>query len=147
MVQAPFAVALAEALAPRSVVGRRSREAKEGGENENDSGDDGNSEAPIGRVFLQSDVEEVASSMRDAFEAAGSGSMLEPCRAAHGEPRGVATTVAAAAAENQSEWESWAEAGWLPENPFRVPTEREVHTLSQGLPVYRCLLVKKKKAS
>ena len=28
---------------------------------------------------------------------------------------------------------------WLPTNPLPVPTERERHVLSQGLPVYRVL--------
>ena len=80
-------------------------------------------------------------SKRAAFEDAASGAMLEPCRAAHGEPpRG---DEGEGATEKKREWKSWAAAGWLPENPLRVPTEREVHTLSQGLPVYRCLLVKK----
>ena len=79
--------------------------------------------------------------MRAAFEDAASGAMLEPCRAAHGEPPGGGEEEAARGFAK--EWESWAAAGWLPENPLRVPTEREVHTLSQGLPVYRCLLVKK----
>lgn len=145
VVQAPFAVTLAEALSPKS---------SSGGGTKNSEGEDGNgseqlaSPAPIGRVFLQSDVEEVASSMRAAFEGAASGAMLEPCRVAHGEP---ATAGTENGTENENEndgttakkWESWASAGWLPENPLRVPTEREVHTLSQGLPVYRCLLVKK----
>lgn len=172
VVQAPFAVALAEALAPKSSSGAKKKEGEHegeggaeaargprrgvlaavlelfrrrrgGGGEDNDGGGSSSSsgrsssssretERAIGRVFLQSDVEEVASSMRDAFEGAASGAMLEPCRAAHGEPK-----------DGAEEWESWAAAGWLPENPLRVPTEREVHTLSQGLPVYRCLLVKK----
>jgi tRNA (guanine-N7-)-methyltransferase len=31
---------------------------------------------------------------------------------------------------------------WLPENPLRLPTEREVATLKRGLPVYRRMLTK-----
>ena len=79
--------------------------------------------------------------MRAAFEAAASGLMLEPCRSAHGEPE--EREEGKGEQQKKKEWSSWAAAGWLPENPLRVPTEREVHTLSQGLPVYRCLLVKK----
>ena len=152
VVQAPFAVALAEALAPRRSCGGVKE--NEGGSSSDGGGGGGGGEknsneysnndsklTAIGRVFLQSDVEEVASSMRAAFEDAASGAMLEPCRAAHGEPpRG---DEGEGATEKKREWKSWAAAGWLPENPLRVPTEREVHTLSQGLPVYRCLLVKK----
>lgn len=37
----------------------------------------------------------------------------------------------------------WAESGWLLENPLGVPTERELHTLERGLPVYRVMLVKR----
>lgn len=37
----------------------------------------------------------------------------------------------------------WAAGGWLLENPMQTPTERELHVLQQGLPVYRMLLVKK----
>ena len=144
VVQAPFAVALAEALAPKSNGMKKNRdESDRRGENNNsDNGELFQGAPPIGRVFLQSDVEEVALSMRAAFEDAESGAMLEPCREAHGEPECEDDGAAAAAATGQK-WKSWAAAGWLAENPLRVPTEREVHTLSQGLPVYRCLLVKK----
>ena len=38
---------------------------------------------------------------------------------------------------------SWAGAGWLVENPLGLPTEREVHVMQQGLPVYRLLLVRR----
>lgn len=158
VVQAPFAVALAEALAPRTRKEKGegeeggSSDGKGGGGNESSSSNEssGSEKLPaIGRVFLQSDVEEVASSMRAAFEGAASGAMLEPCRTAHGEPPpqpaggGEEEAAATGGAAKKKEWASWAAAGWLPENPLRVPTEREVHTLSQGLPVYRCLLVKK----
>lgn len=83
--------------------------------------------APGGHVFLQSDVLEVAESMRSVFEAAGGG-VLSPAPEHGNAPAGG--------------WRSWADAGWLAVNPVGVPTEREVHTLAQDLPVYRCLLVK-----
>ena len=151
VVQAPFAVALAEALSPRSGPSSSPSGEKEDGGGGGGGGDDGGDSsdlrrAPIGRLFLQSDVEEVASSMRAAFEAAASGAMLEPCRSAHGEPEGEGEQgrgEGEVTTEEEKKWRSWAAAGWLAENPLRVPTEREVHTLSQGLPVYRCLLVKK----
>jgi tRNA (guanine-N7-)-methyltransferase len=31
------------------------------------------------------------------------------------------------------------QAGWLRQNPLPLPTERETHVLTQGLPVYRRL--------
>ncbi len=37
----------------------------------------------------------------------------------------------------------WSAAGWLKENPFGVPTERETSTLARKLPVYRMLLRKR----
>lgn len=60
-----------------------------------------------GEIFIQSDVEEVAVSMRDAFKES--------------------TLVADASASG----------AWMEENPLKVPTEREVLTLSRGDPVYR----------
>ncbi|TFJ84355.1 hypothetical protein NSK_004343 [Nannochloropsis salina CCMP1776] len=60
-----------------------------------------------GEIFIQSDVEEVAVSMRDAFRES--------------------TLVADASASG----------AWMEENPLNVPTEREVLTLSRGDPVYR----------
>jgi len=30
--------------------------------------------------------------------------------------------------------------GWLSENPIGIPSEREVQTLGEGLPVYRVML-------
>lgn len=81
-----------------------------------------------GRVFLQSDVLEVAASMRATFEEAA-GDMLTPAPE-HGEPPAGG-------------WRGWADAGWLAANPLQVPTEREVNAAMSGLPVYRCLLVKR----
>jgi hypothetical protein len=38
---------------------------------------------------------------------------------------------------------TWAEAGWLVDNPLGVPTERENYVQNQGGKVFRVLLVKK----
>ncbi|KAL4433842.1 hypothetical protein ABPG75_000283 [Micractinium tetrahymenae] len=43
-------------------------------------------------------------------------------------------------AEQAQRQSQWAAAGWLQENPLGVPTEREVLTTAQGLPVYRIML-------
>ncbi|MEW5301130.1 MAG: hypothetical protein WDW36_004009 [Sanguina aurantia] len=37
----------------------------------------------------------------------------------------------------------WGKQGWLNDNPFCAPTEREHYVMQQGLPVYRVLLVRK----
>ena len=85
--------------------------------------------APGGVIFLQSDVEEVSADMRNVFEGAA-GSVLAP-GGAHGDaPEGGWAAA------------GWAAAGWLAHNPTGVPTEREVHTLAQGKPVFRTWLVK-----
>ncbi|PRW58022.1 tRNA (guanine-N(7)-)-methyltransferase isoform A [Chlorella sorokiniana] len=43
--------------------------------------------------------------------------------------------------QQQPAWQSqWAALGWLQDNPLGVPTEREVLTTEQGLPVYRVML-------
>lgn len=43
--------------------------------------------------------------------------------------------------QEEPQWQSqWAAAGWLQDNPLGVPTEREVLTTAQGLPVYRVML-------
>ena len=61
-----------------------------------------------GFLFIQSDVLEVASEMRDRIDA------------------------------NPAFIRSAASHAWLDDNPLGVPTEREQLTLSQGKPVYRC---------
>lgn len=66
--------------------------------------------APGSRLFLQSDVLEVMAPMVALVEASGG----------FGRP----------AADPRP---------WRPTNPLPVPTERERHVLSQGLPVYRVL--------
>lgn len=37
----------------------------------------------------------------------------------------------------------WSDAGYLKDNPFGVPTEREVQTTKQNGPVYRVLLIRR----
>lgn len=117
---------------------------------------------PGGRLLLQSDVLAVAEDMRDQFER-WPGGVLE-LDAAHSAPGAVfqaasepdETEVAAAAAAaagggsvagardgEEEQWQSaWAQGGWLVDRPLGVPTERELHVVGQGLPVYRLLLVK-----
>ncbi|KAL3683944.1 hypothetical protein R1sor_001966 [Riccia sorocarpa] len=69
--------------------------------------------APGGKLFLQSDVKEVALDMRKQFDE-HLGVRLSNCRSF---PR-------------DSE-------GWVVENPLGLPSEREVHVLTQGGRVYR----------
>jgi tRNA (guanine-N7-)-methyltransferase len=70
--------------------------------------------APGQQLFVQSDVLAVIEPMLAVIEASG---CFDPSPAA-GMP---------------------VEAGWLVQNPLPLPTEREIHVLSQGLPVYRRL--------
>jgi tRNA (guanine-N7-)-methyltransferase len=63
---------------------------------------------PNGFLFIQSDVLDVAQQMRTAINAHPAFSLSEDS-----EP-------------------------WLLHNPLPIPTERELHTLSQDKPVYRC---------
>jgi hypothetical protein len=124
----------------------------------------------LGSVFLQSDVLRVARSMRDvfemhalaAFELAPEHSGKEedvffstdldceseekatenpsPSNDSDGHGKVVDAAVDSEGLQN-SVWASW---GWLRQNPIGVPTEREHHVLSQGLPVYRVLLLKRR---
>ena len=64
-----------------------------------------------GEVFIQSDVLEVATEMRDRFAA-----------------------VEGFISQNEGKW--------LEENPFFIPTEREIATRAKKEPVYRILFVK-----
>ncbi|MEY2749805.1 MAG: tRNA ((46)-N7)-methyltransferase TrmB, partial [Cyanobacteriota bacterium] len=70
--------------------------------------------APGQQLFVQSDVLAVIGPMLAVIEASG---CFDPSPAA-GMP---------------------VEAGWLVQNPLPLPTEREIHVLTQGLPVYRRL--------
>jgi tRNA (guanine-N7-)-methyltransferase len=70
--------------------------------------------APGQQLFVQSDVLAVIEPMLAVIEASG---CFDPSPTA-GMP---------------------VEAGWLLQNPLPLPTEREIHVLTQGLPVYRRL--------
>ncbi|KAK9819889.1 hypothetical protein WJX72_003658 [[Myrmecia] bisecta] len=87
--------------------------------------------APGGQVFLQSDIEPVAAAMRDEFERGGKGAFaLAPQHhesGTSGDPDGAHGL-------------RWKEAGWLPDNPLGVMTERESAVLRKGGDVYRVLL-------
>ncbi|KAI3434614.1 hypothetical protein D9Q98_002682 [Chlorella vulgaris] len=55
--------------------------------------------------------------------------------------QGPEQQAAAVVGGEQPQWRSqWAASGWLADNPLGVPTEREVLTVEQGLPVYRMML-------
>lgn len=99
-----------------------------------------------GRVFLQSDVQNVVEDMRNQFERhAGDSFRLAD---EHSDPSKVFYTASSIEqVEGEEEKEEafhsvWAHGGWLTSNPLCVPTEREVLTLGLNLPVYRVLLVK-----
>ena len=110
---------------------------------------------PGSRVYLQSDVEELTEDMRDKFERYGEGcfdldSELYDVEAA----RAKAAEAASRPPEpNENDgdddgWRStWAHAGWLPENPIGIPSEREVQTLGEGLPVFRVMLRRTEKTA
>lgn len=99
-----------------------------------------------GKVFLQTDVLEVAEDMRDHFEKeAGDEFELSEL---HSNPEAVFHQISEVEEGKEGvvveKFDSkWAKAGWLVENPLPVPTERELHVLNQNLPVYRIMLVKK----
>ena len=104
-----------------------------------------------GRLFLQSDVLEVAEDMRNQFEKEA-GTTFEISEL-HNDPDAVFHQATEVVVEEGDEEEgkkavekfesTWAQAGWLLENPLPVPTERELHVLNHNLPVYRMMLVKK----
>lgn len=119
---------------------------------------------PGARVLLQSDVLDVAEDMRDQFErVAGDAFQLAgahanpsavfhesspaeqlPAGPAEGDDGDDGGVQDAADPDGETEWEStWVRGGWLVDNPLPVPTERELHVLSQGLPVYRVFLEKR----
>ena len=98
------------------------------------------------RVFLQSDVKEVAEDMRDKFEKFGNGKFVVD-DSLH--VRGEHEAIFEADAPDPSDWEgeehegfipTWYQKGWLKENPLGVPTEREVQTINEGQPCFRVML-------
>lgn len=94
---------------------------------------------PGGRILLQSDVHEVAVAMRDEFEQGCNGE-LQPAPELHDEGRVFYAPDNDVAARTGAS--AWAGHGWLQDNPLGLPTEREIHSLEQGLRVYRIMLVK-----
>lgn len=122
---------------------------------------------PGGRVFLQSDVLDVAEDMRNQFERHG-GDAFTLCRELHNtKQKGYVFYQSSVSSPSPSreeeedktgnhahnkndddddddEWQSrWVGGGWLVRNPIEVPTEREVLNISQHRPVYRVMLVRK----
>lgn len=100
------------------------------------------------RVFLQSDVLEVACDMRYHFERHG-GTYFQPVASEHCEGavfRAEFCETKPQVLERKFQDSVWAEAGWLKENPLGTQTEREVMVRQQGSPVYRILLEKKVEA-
>lgn len=111
--------------------------------------------APGARVFYQSDVLEVSIAMRDQFERHG-GSHFRPTSSEHREGAVFWEEMPDSEEDEEEDIEglpdigspaeevawvsSWAEAGWLIDNPLGVPTEREMMGKQQGLPVYRMML-------
>uniref|UniRef100_A0A7N0TGX9 Phosphoglycerate kinase n=1 Tax=Kalanchoe fedtschenkoi TaxID=63787 RepID=A0A7N0TGX9_KALFE len=75
---------------------------------------------PGGKVFLQSDIEDVALRMRGQFLEYGNGKLI---------PVG-----------NQDEATGHGE--WLKENPFGVHSDWEQHVMDRGDPMYRLMLYK-----
>ena len=105
-----------------------------------------------GRLFLQSDVLDVAEDMRDQFEreagdeyfALGEEHTADPAAVFHKATEIDEVDEVGDGGNVEEKWKSaWAAGGWLIENPLPVPTERELHVLTQNLPVYRIMLVKK----
>lgn len=79
--------------------------------------------ASEGKVFLQSDVEEVALRMRKQFLEEGKGK-LDVLRDDDGD---IALTS----------------TGWLKENPFGLRSDWERHVIARGAPMYRLMLIKR----
>jgi tRNA (guanine-N7-)-methyltransferase len=74
--------------------------------------------APGQQLFVQSDVLAVIEPMLAVIEASGCFDPSPAAEAPGAPPAG---------------------SSWLPHNPLPLPTEREIHVLTQGLPVYRRL--------
>mmetsp|Transcript_15948 Transcript_15948/g.44534 ORF Transcript_15948/g.44534 Transcript_15948/m.44534 type:complete len:336 (-) Transcript_15948:24-1031(-) len=99
--------------------------------------------SPGGKVFLQSDVEEVAAAMRANFEKHGAGRFEVAAEHLEGQTFSCSLPPETNEDVQQDTWTSqWVSHGWMAENPLGVPTEREVYTQESGLPVYRVLLVR-----
>jgi tRNA (guanine-N7-)-methyltransferase len=107
---------------------------------------------PGARVYLQSDVGSLTEDMRDKFERYGSeyfglDADLYDVEAAAAKAAEAAKEPVEPVDEKDDGWRSgWAHAGWLDENPIGIPSEREVQTLGEGLPVFRVMLRRNEKA-
>ena len=96
-----------------------------------------------GKVFLQSDVLDVAEDMRDQFERYGGDHFELSSEHAKTNVFYESSILEDGAQEEGNSWSStWAKFGWLKDNPLPIPTERETLVVSQNLPVYRVLLNK-----
>eukprot|EP00899_Mesostigma_viride_P024806 jgi/Mesvir1/550/Mv11403-RA.2 len=101
------------------------------------------------KIFLQSDVLEVAFDMCKQFETHG-GDCIAPsyehAEALQGSSGGVEPSAHAARAScvNEDGETEYLGISWLHSNPNGIPTEREHNVLSQGLPMYRAMYVVKK---
>jgi tRNA (guanine-N7-)-methyltransferase len=101
---------------------------------------------PGARVYLQSDVGSLTEDMRDKFERYGSeyfglDADLYDVEAAAAKAAEAAKVPVEPVDEKDDGWRSgWAHAGWLDKNPIGIPSEREVQTLGEGLPVFRVML-------
>ncbi|KAK9851140.1 hypothetical protein WJX84_004614 [Apatococcus fuscideae] len=94
---------------------------------------------PGGRLFMQSDVLEVAEAMRDEVEAFAAAA-FDTVQGHLPGPSQEMDSNRSMAADGQR---AWSACGWLADNPIGVPTEREVVSLELKLPVYRVLLIRK----
>ncbi|KAL6981541.1 tRNA (guanine(46)-N(7))-methyltransferase [Sarracenia purpurea var. burkii] len=72
---------------------------------------------PGGKIFIQSDVHEVAVDMRDKFDAVSEDRLLHIDR--------IDTNMLC------------DDDGWLLNNPMGIRTEREIHAESEGVKIYR----------
>lgn len=67
-----------------------------------------------------------------------------PCHTGPDDTAGEEETERGDAEDDYEKLDSvWGKQGWLNDNPFCAPTEREHYVMQQGLPVYRVLLVRK----
>ena len=80
------------------------------------------------------------SSSSSSGHASGSSEISSAVPASTSGSGGPAGAGSASAEGEEAFASAWAVGGWLVENPVGVPTEREVHTLQQGLPVFRVLV-------
>ena len=101
---------------------------------------------PGSRVYLQSDVGSLTEDMRDKFERYGKeyfglDAELYDLDAVESKVANAAKEAVVRVDDKDDGWRStWANAGWLAENPLGIPSERELQTIGEGLPVFRIML-------